>query len=154
MTPVKTTTQFPLFIFQGHTASHYACENDHAEALNCLLNHDAFPHVQNKKGEIPMDAARRAGHPLHMRKAVDNEIKCPFCVQKFKRLEWEKANQPTHVEAALVRTKNTIYNNPVPSEKSAVAGKKGGGGGGEGEERGAKEGEKRDLTAKYYGEHF
>ena len=102
-----------------------------------------------------MDAARRAGHPLHMRKAVDNEIKCPFCVQKFKRLEWEKANQPTHVEAALVRTKNTIYNNPVPSEKNAAAGKKAGkGGGGDGEEEGVKVGEKRDLTAKYYGEHF
>ena len=91
--------------------------------------------MQNKKGEIPMEAARRAGHPLHMRKAVDNEIKCPFCVQKFKRLEWEKANQPTHVEAALVRTKNTIYNNPVPSEKSSGGGGRGGKGGEEGEGR-------------------
>ena len=103
-----------------------------------------------------MDAARRSGHPLHMRKAVDNEIKCPFCVQKFKRLEWEKANQPTHVEAALVRTKNTIYNNPVPSEKRGGGGAKGASGdGGQQVEGGKKEeGEKRDLTAKYYGEHF
>ena len=60
------------------------------------------------------------------------------------------------MEAALVRTKNTIYNNPVPSEKrKAGGGITGSGGGGteEGED-GKKEedDEKRDLTAKYYGE--
>ena len=83
-------------------------------------------------------------------------------LRKYTRCYWyliPQANQPTHVEAALVRTKNTIYNNPVPSEKrKSGGGGRGGGRGGEAEEgeegKKEEEEEKRDLTAKYYGEHF
>ena len=53
----------------GNTPAHYAAYGGHGDCFNCIVHHGINLLIQNKRGDTPMDAAKKAGCPNLMTKA-------------------------------------------------------------------------------------
>lgn len=63
-----------MFTDFGNTPGHYACESGKPECFSCYLFHGGEIDIQNIRGDTPLDAAKKAGHPLLMEKAGITKI--------------------------------------------------------------------------------
>ena len=54
---------------QGNTVAHSAAAGGKGECFNCIVQHGANLTITNAVEETPLDAAKKAGHPLLMEKA-------------------------------------------------------------------------------------
>ncbi|CAH1786174.1 unnamed protein product [Owenia fusiformis] len=140
----------------GCTAGHYAAEAGKADCFNCYLQHDGSLDIENNKGDTPMASAKRGGHPLLMEKAIKNEAACPLCVKTYKRVEWERANQPPPVVREITSTSRVAYTSPLPKQQKPPT---------ELQQSLARHGYNlkqvpksklptRDLAARYFGDHI
>nr|XP_006822021.1 PREDICTED: serine/threonine-protein phosphatase 6 regulatory ankyrin repeat subunit A-like [Saccoglossus kowalevskii] len=139
---------------QGNTPLHMAAVGGHGKCFNCCLQHNSSLEIQNNREETAIDIARRFGHPVVIDKAVHNTIQCLHCVGKYEILEWQKSHQPTKVQRSLNSSKKQIYRSPVPPAKKELSQAELNRLRREAEQSKGDHLPKRDLAAKYFGEHF
>jgi len=68
--------------------------------------------VVNVHHDTPAYSARKAGCPLLMQKAVDQEVKCPGCHKKEQLEQWEEEHRPSAVERSISTARSSAFPSP------------------------------------------
>lgn len=88
---------------------HLAAAKGHTHCVNCLIQHGANTSILNSRGDDVIAVAKRHGHPVAVKKAIDGTVMCLHCEKQRKHRTQELAKRPTAVEANIHQLQASIF---------------------------------------------